>query len=120
MASKMLVFHNEPMALRPQYRKTFIRAWRKKRGLTLEQLAERIETTASNLSMLERGQRGYAQETLEAIADALQTDVASLLMRDPSDPDAIWSVWDQAKPGEREVIVDMAESYLRRARKTGT
>lgn len=104
------------MAPKRQYRRTFIRQWRKHRSLTLEQLAERLETVPSHLSMLERGQRGYTQEMLEQIAEALQTDAASLLMRDPSDPDAIWSVWDQAKAGQRKTIVEIAKTIV----KTGT
>lgn len=99
-----------------QFRRTFIRQWRTHRGLTLEQLAERVEMTASHLSMLERYQRGYTQETLEALAHALQTDTASLLIRNPTDPDAIWSIWDNAKPGERQMIVDIAKTIT----KTGT
>lgn len=66
--------------------------------------------------MLENGKRAYTQQTLEAVAEALQTDVASLLMRDPTDPDAIWSIWDNAKPGERQMIVDIAKTVT----KTGT
>lgn len=99
---------------RHQYRRTFIRQWRVHRGLTLEQLADRLDMTASALSMLERGQRGYAQETLEQIAYSLQTDPASLLMRDPSDPEAIWSIWENASEGERRQIVEVAQA-LRRA-----
>lgn len=99
-----------------KFRKTFIRQWREHRSLTLEQLAERLEMTASHLSMLERSQRGYTQETLEAIATALQTDVASLLMRDPKADEAMWSVWDQAKPGQRRQIVEIAKTLI----KTGT
>lgn len=101
---------------KPRYRKTYIQQWRIARGLNQEQLAERLDMTQSNLSMLENGRRGYTQETLEAIADALQTDVASLLMRDPSQPDAIWSIWDNAKPGERRMILDIAKTIT----KTGT
>lgn len=99
-----------------KFRRTFIREWRQFRNLTLEQLADRLEMTASHLSMLERGQRGYAQDTLEAIAEALQTDAASLLVRNPADPEAIWSVWEQAKPGERRQIVEIAKTLIR----TGT
>ncbi len=98
-----------------QFKKTFIRQWRKYRNLTLEQLAERVDMTASHLSMLERGLRGYAQETLEAIADALSTDVPSLLMRDPTDPEGIWSIWDNALPGERRQIVEIAKTLKRTA-----
>lgn len=110
------------MAARRQYRKTFIREWRKHRHLTLEQLSSRLEDMGqgdlgpSALSMLERGQRAYTQQSLEALAHALSTDVASLLMRNPTDPEAIWSVWDNAKPGERKMIVDIAKTVI----KTGT
>lgn len=110
MARKRKVPHNEDMPRPATFRRTFIRQWRKHRGLTLEQLAERIDQTASHLSMLERSQRGYTQETLEAIADALQTDAASLLMRDPTNDEAIWSVWEQAKPGTRRQIVEIAKT----------
>ena len=101
------------------YRRNFIRAWRKHRGLTLEQLAERVttfgvETTHASLSRIERSLQPYNQPLLEAIADALRTDAASLLMRNPLDPDAIWTIWDQAKPAERDLIRDMATTILKR------
>lgn len=105
-----------PTPPRPRFRRTYIAQWRDHRNLTQEQLAERLEMTQSHLSMLENGKRGYTQETLEAVAHALQTDVASLLMRDPTDPEAIWSIWDNAKPGERRMIVDIAKTVT----KTGT
>ena len=104
----------------PTHRKTFIREWRKYRGLTLDALASRLEEAgahdvgASHLSMLERGQRAYTQATLEALADALRTDVASLLMRDPSQPDALWSIWDKAKPGERRNIEKAVRSAIKK------
>jgi transcriptional regulator with XRE-family HTH domain len=101
-----------------QFRRTFIRQWRESRNLTLEKLAGRLNMTASHLSMLERGQRGYTQETLEAIAEALQTDVASLLMRDPSNAEAMWSIWDKALPGQRRVIEDLAKTIIQS--KTGS
>ena len=98
------------------YRPTFIRAWREDRGLTLEQLAERIGTTHATLSRIERGLQPYSQPMLEAIAEGLSTDPASLLMRNPADPEGIWSVWDNAKPGERRQIVEIAKTLI----KTGT
>ena len=98
-----------------QFRKTFIRQWREFRGLTLERLAERVGMTAGNLSQLERGNQGYTQNTLEKLADALQTDTASLLMRDPADSEGLWSIWDQAKPGERQMLVDIAKTVVKTA-----
>lgn len=119
----MLGLFNERMApKRPiqqkrQFRRTFVREWRKFRNLTLEHLADRLDMTASHFSMLERGQRGYTQETLEAIADALQTDAASLIMRNPMDDEAIWSIWDAAKGADRQKIVAIARTITG---KTGT
>lgn len=104
------------MAKRKSYRRTFIRAWRKHRGLTLEQLADRVEMTPSGLSMLERGQSGYTQERLEQLADALMTDPASLLMRDPEQEDPMWSVWDQATPAEKREITEII-GVIRKSRK---
>jgi plasmid maintenance system antidote protein VapI len=98
-----------------RFKRTFIREWRKHRGLTLEKVADRLDMTPGHISMLERGQRGYTQETLEALASALQTDVASLLMRNPSDPDAIWSIWDQAKPAQRRQIVAIMTTVVKSA-----
>jgi transcriptional regulator with XRE-family HTH domain len=100
----------------PQFEKTFIRQWRQHRRLTLEQLGDRIGLAASHLSMLERGKRGYTQETLEAIAKTLGTDPASLLMRDPNDPDPIWVIWDRAKPAQRAQLLAVGEALI----KTGT
>lgn len=96
-----------------RYRRTYIREWRKFRGLTLEKLADRVGLTASGLSMLERGERGYSQETLEALAEALMTEPASLLMRNPADEEAIWSLWEKASPGERRQIVEVARALKR-------
>lgn len=116
MATPMLSLSNARMARTPKrraMRRTFIRQWRIHRHLTLEQLADLLEMTASHLSMLERGQRAYTQETLEAIAEALQTDPASLLTRDPSDPDPIWAIWDNAKQAERRMIVEIAKTVTK-------
>lgn len=92
---------------------TFIRQWRKHRGLTLELLADRIGMSVGNLSMIERAKTGYTQETLELLADALQCAPADLLTRNPADPDGIWSLWDQAKAGERKQIIEVVKAMLR-------
>jgi len=94
--------------------KIFVRQWRKHRGLTLQRLADRLDMTPSHFSMLERGERGYTQETLEKLASALNTDVGSLLVRDPTDE--FWSLWDKAKPGQRKQIVEVAKTIVRDGR----
>ena len=104
------------MAKAPRFRPNFIRQWRKYRNLSLDQLAPRIPMDKGNLSKVERSLLPYNQEMLERLADALQTDVASLLMRDPTAPEAIWSIWERANPGTRRQIESVAETLLR----TGT
>jgi transcriptional regulator with XRE-family HTH domain len=95
------------------YKRTFIRQWREHREKTLEYLAEKIGITHASLSRIERGLQPYSQAILEAIAKDLATDVPSLLTRDPGDPEAIWSIWDKAKPGERKMIVDIAKTIVK-------
>lgn len=105
-----------PRVGNPKHRhRHFIREWRQHRGLTQELLAERLETTKANISRVENLKQGYTQDFLEACAKALATDVASLLMRNPADPEGMWSVWDQAKPGERRQIVEIAKTLTRAA-----
>ena len=94
-------------------RTTFIRQWREFRGLSQDQLADRLYTSKASISRIEKGSQAYTQDFLEAAAEALRTDPASLLMRDPEDDD-IWSIWDQAKTAERTMIVDIAKTITKR------
>lgn len=93
-----------------------MKEWRKHRGYTQGQLAEMIGTSVPNLSRIETGQQPYTQDFLEAAADALRTDAASLIMRNPLEPEALWSIWDSASPGQRVQILEVAKALL----KTGT
>lgn len=97
-------------------RRTFFKEWRVHRGLSQEQLADRLETSVASISRIESGSQPYTQDVLEALAEALMTDPASLLMRNPDDPEAMWSIWEQAKKGERQLIEELARSVV----KTGT
>ncbi len=109
----------KPARLAPkpkQWRQTFVRQWRKYRGLTQEQLAERAGMTVSNVSQLERNVQGYSPEGLQSLADALNCEPKHLLMVDPSKDDAIWSIWERANVAERNMIVELARTVV----KTGT
>lgn len=100
------------MAAKPIHRPTFIRQWRQHRGYSLDKLADMVPMDKSNLSKVERGFLPYNQEMLERLADALMTDPASLLMRDPTKDGAIWSIWDRASPGERQQIEAVAQALI--------
>lgn len=55
-----------------------VRAIRKRRGLTQEQLAEMIDTQHSYIGYVERGEQNVTLITLEKIANALKVDSCSL------------------------------------------
>ena len=102
---------------KPTRRKTFLREWRKmKQGRTLEVVAAELHMTQPQLGRIERGDQPYNQDLLEKLADIYGCEVADLLMRDPTKPESIWSLWDRAKPGQKLVIEAAAEAVL----KTGT
>lgn len=96
--------------------KHFIRQWREYRTLTQDQLAARLEMSKASLSRIENNKQPYTQDFLEACADALLTDPASLLIRNPLDKRSIWSIWDQVKPVDRKKVIHILEMQL----KTGT
>jgi len=75
-------------------RPTFIKAWREYRGLTQDKLGDRIGMSVPNLSKLERGIIPYTQDHLDVLASALRCQPVDLLIRNPTDPDSIWTVWD--------------------------
>lgn len=57
-----------------------VRKLRRDRHLTLDQLAERVPMSASNLSRIELGSQGPpADEIIERIAGALEADATELL-----------------------------------------
>jgi transcriptional regulator with XRE-family HTH domain len=91
-------------------RATHIRAWRKYRGLSLERLGERVGVTKGALSQLENGTVAYTQPMLEALADALSCEPQDLLMRDPTDPEGIWSIYDSLTPAGKAQAVEILKA----------
>lgn len=89
----------------------FIREWRKAKNLTQDQLAERIGITKSYLSKIENFKKRYDQPFLEAAAEVIGCEPADLIMRDPSDPEGIWSIWDTLAPTERAQVVAIAKTF---------
>lgn len=110
---------------KPKFGKTYIRAWREHRKLTLAAVAARVEEklgrsmTHATLSRIETGSIAYTQPVLEAIAHALLCEPADLLMRNPLDKGAPWSIYDSLKkadPATRTRIAAVVDALT----KTGT
>src|SRR5687768_13320117 len=62
-----------------------LKAWREFRRMTQEELAEKVGTTGSVISMLESGNRGLSDKWLRKLAPALNTSPGHLLDHDPND-----------------------------------
>jgi hypothetical protein len=80
--------------------------------------------STANLSAIERGAQGYRQPGLEALAQVYECDPAQLLSVDPTtkgdlkadavcEREAIWSIWNKARPSERELIINVAAAILK-------
>ena len=108
----------------------YLREWRKASGLTLEQAADRVERaseaiadagpavrpismTHATLSRIERGKLPYNQVLLELLARVYKTDCASLIMRDPTEPEGLWSIWGQLRPVERVQALEVLKALHR-------
>lgn len=96
--------------LKRPLQRTFIRAWRDHRQLSLERLSARLEdlapglegTTAASLSRIERAIQPYNQPLLEALAIALDCAVADLISRPPGTRKGELLRAVEALPAERE------------------
>lgn len=85
-----------------------LKKWRKYRdNITQERLADRAGISQGMISQLENGDSDFTGGLLDVLADALSCEPADLIMRDPTDPEGIWSIWDRIKPEQRKMAIDM-------------
>lgn len=93
----------------------FIREWRRHRGLSQVQLAERVGINQGNLSKIENGSRKYDQEFLERAADALGCQPADLLKTDPQAKasDEIWDFYDKMTDTQKAQATEVVKALLK-------
>lgn len=90
----------------------YIREWRLYRGLSQEQLAARLGISRPQLSRIESSARDADLSLLANLARELECEPADLIIRDPSDPEGIWGVWDRLGEHERAQLVRIAKSLM--------
>lgn len=115
--------------------KHYLRQWRKASGLSLQGVRDKAEAlyegrvvaegeevdlkkiglSHSTLSRIESFQVPYNQRLLEVLAEVYGTDVPSLIMRNPEEPESIWSIMDQIPVAQRPLALKMLSGL-----KTGT
>lgn len=115
------------MTKKPQFRRTYIRNWRKKAQLSLRALANRMESEPGgdllishvSIGRIERGEQPYSQPIIEAIAEALGVSVAALLEINPELENSavldITSRLRKAQPHELDQAVRVLDAVLPRS-----
>lgn len=111
MFANLTIWHTARMAKQ----RHFIKEWRKFRQLTQEQLADRVGVDRSYVNKIENGKKRYDQPFLETAAEAMRCEPADLIMRDPSQPESIWTIWDQIPIQDRPKAAKVLEAF----KKTG-
>lgn len=100
----------------PRRHPTHMKQWRKFRGLTQEQAAERVEIDRTTYSRIEAGKLPYNQDFLERLALALGCDIPDILSVDPLKPDPPKLVYDRlrrAPPDLQQRALEMLNILLR-------
>lgn len=89
-----------------------LRAWREKRGLSQEALAQIVGTAGNVISLLESGDRALSDKWLRRLAPALGTTAGFLLDHDPGDIDAAFLDAAMAVPKEqRPQVLRILEAF---------
>jgi transcriptional regulator with XRE-family HTH domain len=90
----------------------YLREWREKRGLTQQQLADKLDTGKDQISRWESGKRDMGAAVIAALSEALQIEPGDLF-RDPSIPSAD-ELLRNASPEERALAIDVVQRIVSR------
>lgn len=104
-----------------QLQRTFLKEWREFHNLSQESAASRLNISRTLLSKIENAKSPYTQQFMENAAAAYGCDVPDLIMRNPLNKDAVWSIHDQLKkasPERLQDILNIVDAMLKP--KTGT
>lgn len=87
------------------WRRIHLEAWRNKRGMSQELLAEKSGVSTGQISLIETSKSAGSAETLEKLADALKIEVGELFDVEPGEDGSILRLW--VKDGDRERVEAM-------------
>ena len=91
-------------------------AWREWRGMTQEQLAEAIGTTASVISLIENGKRRLSLKWLLKLAPALHTSPGMIIDHDPNDlPSDVLEVWADIPETQQKQAIEILKTFRKTA-----
>ncbi|WP_312595452.1 helix-turn-helix transcriptional regulator [Brevundimonas sp.] len=95
----------------------YLRAWRKFRHMTLDEVADAIGSTKATVQQLEVGRMSLSHKWLLKIAPVLGTTPGMLLDHDPNDlPTSVLETWAAIAAEDQPQALKVLESFKR----TGT
>lgn len=107
----MLLLQNAKMEFPEFPNENFVAAWRERRGMTQQQLADAIGTTGSVVSLLESGSRQLSPKWLRRIAAAFGIPTGFLLEHHPDNvPPDVLDTWVRIPAEKREDALRMLEA----------
>lgn len=96
----------------------YLKEWRKKRGLSLRKLADRMEIepgvplmSHANIGRIENFEQPYSQELLEAAAEALECSVSDLLSVNPLKDGKVIDIMDMLR-GKSDADMEAAKQAI--------
>lgn len=91
-----------------------LKAWREWAKLSQDELAERVGTTKSVISLLENGRRGLSDKWLRKFAEALDTTPGHILDLDPNEIDSdILEIWVKLSKNDRTQAARILRTFLK-------
>ncbi|PHR83124.1 helix-turn-helix transcriptional regulator [Henriciella sp.] len=97
----------------------YIKQWRKKRGLSQKQLAERMESEPGEplmshvtISNIERGAQSPTLEQLHAFANALDVSVSMLVENNPTIDSEVLDLVGRLNEGNRGTVLAMLKAAV--------
>lgn len=89
-----------------------LRAWREFRQMTQEELAAKANTTASQISMLESGERGLTHKWALKLAPILKTNPGHLFDTDPAALDNdVFDIWASIDKRDRDQALRVLKQF---------
>ena len=93
-----------------KYRRTHLKEWREHRGMTIEELANAVETSDATISRLENGKQPYTQALFERLARALHCTPSDLIDRTPTEAESLGSLFAGMSEASREYTLTVMKS----------
>lgn len=91
--------------------RNYLRQWREKAGLSQEELADRVGTTKSVISLLENEKRPLSSKWLRKLAEALGTTPGRILDVNPEEANAdVLDIWDHIRAKDRATAIRVLRS----------